>query len=45
MHGFSALESINEKLNEELASQDEDENEEEDGFDHVQKDAENISDS
>lgn len=44
MHGFSALESINEKLNEELASQEEDENDEEDAYDHVLKDAEQLSD-
>jgi hypothetical protein len=45
MHGFSALESINEKLNEELASQEEDENDEEDAYDQVLKDAEHLSDN
>lgn len=44
MHGFSALESINEKLNEELASQEEDEIDEDDAFDQAQKDVENVSD-
>lgn len=44
MHGFSALESINEKINEELASQDEDDNDDEDaleGCDQKEDNAEN----